>query len=476
MARNPRNCSELTGPPMRRYTPACFDFNAAGGATPTPGKLWKSAKRSDARRADRCSPIKEDDRVTASWHRYRTACPTILVLTLGACATNPVNQGQPAQTPQSTEHPMLVAARAGEISLFGDLGQSEQPSYFTRSAMSLRQHTFAEIGSDTDPDVDPEGQRVVFASTRHNRNPDLYIKSIDGLAVTQLTSDPGSDVQPAFSPDGKLVAFASNRAGNWDIWIISVDGGQPAQITAGDGDEVHPSWSPDGSQLVYSRLSGRQGQWELWIVDAIAGGSQMFIGYGLFPEWSPTGPKIAYQRARERGTRWFSIWTLTLVDGEPRHPTELAASAHQAMILPNWSPDGRQISYAATPTIPSDGPVASIDRATFDIWVMGVDGRGKVRLTDGYSTNYAPAFSKGGRVFFTSSRAGVENIWSQRPAGPVTPQMGGESLTSAPAPTDSVRDGQMAPGHAMPARTVSERNSAGTGWKSEVSDKRPSPN
>lgn len=318
-------------------------------------------------------------------------------------------------------HPMLAAARARRINMFGDVGDRDEQSRFaSRAALSLRQHTFTEVGKDSDPNPDPAGSRIVFASTRHNIRPGLYIKSVDGVAVTQLTGDPASDIQPAFSPDGTRVAFASDRSGQWDIWIIDANGGLPVQVTSGLADEVHPSWSRDGNKLVFCSLPPEGGQWELWTADAEAGGTKKFIGYGLFPEWSKVEDKIVFQRARERGSHRFSVWTLTLVDGEPRYPTEVASDAAHALILPTFSADGRRIAYAsvADPNLDVDqGPTRSL---VVDIWMMNADGRGKTRLTDGHTANHSPAFSSDGRIYFTSDRNGRENVWSLLPAKRLT--------------------------------------------------------
>jgi TolB protein len=324
----------------------------------------------------------------------------------------------------SDRQPQLVAAaRANDLKLFGDL-DGRNMSSTSRAATALKQHTFTETGADFDADVDASGTSLVFASTRHNERPNLYFKAVDGVAVTQLTSDPASDIQPAFSPDGTRVAFASDRAGTWDIWIQPIAGGPPIQITDSAADEIHPSWSPDGAQLVYSSLPAEGGPWELWIADAAAGGVKRFIGYGLFPHWSPTSNTIVYQRARDRGLRWFSIWTLTLIDGEPRYPTEVASSAHEAMILPSWSHDGMYLAFSTAPLPDAERMVGEGSSTVgtwgqssnvFDIWVMRADGRDKVRLTDGQSRNFGPVFAPNGRIYFTSDRNGFENLWSVHP-------------------------------------------------------------
>ena len=65
---------------------------------------------------------------------------------------------------------------------------------------------------------------------------------------------------------------------------------------------------------------------------------------------------------------------------------------------------------------------------------MWSDGRGKVRLTDGHTGNFAPVFAADGRVFFTTKRSGYENIWSLLP-GPERISPGRGSLTGDPRPS-----------------------------------------
>ncbi len=368
---------------------------------------------------------------------FRGSLVSILVAVLGfmsGCETTPNGAGWAARSARGGGRPVLATAHDDTITLFGDLPRRENAPYAARSRLSVKQHTFAEEGADYDPDVDGEGRKMVFASTRHTQRADLYIKAVDGLAVMQLTSSPSSDIQPAFSPDNQRVAFASDRTGNWDIWIVNIDGIQPMQVTTGPADDIHASWSPDGLTLVYCSRPVGGGQWELWVVDAVTAGKKTFIGYGLFPEWSPVDNTIVFQRARERGNRWFSIWTVKLVDGEPRHPTEICSSADFAMILPTWSSDGSRIAFTSVGTDTSTD--MGRPRAGFsDVWVVQADGRSRIRLTDGQTANFAPVIAADGRVYLTSDRDGRERIWSLPMPG--APLFGDEQLRAEAEPGEA---------------------------------------
>lgn len=308
--------------------------------------------------------------------------------------------------PQSEPEAEAPEAGARLVELVSPLGELEGGAVSDRylpAVSNLRQHSFQTVGSDTDPSVDSTGQWMVFASTGHSERPDIFLKTVEGKTLTQLTSDPASDIQPAFAPDGRNVAFASNRSGAWEIYVISINGKSLRQVTRGGGQNMHPSWSPDGTRLAYCCQSARSGQWELWLASLAAPDSRQFVGYGLFPVWSPTEDIIAYQRARGRSDRIFGIWTIRLTNGEPSLPTVVASAADQAFVSPAFSADGKRLAFSTLSASPQGGSA--------DIYTVDLNGDNLQRLTQGLGQKFSPAWARG-RIFFCCNRDGHDNVWS----------------------------------------------------------------
>ncbi|MBN2561857.1 MAG: PD40 domain-containing protein [Phycisphaerae bacterium] len=321
----------------------------------------------------------------------------------------------------------IAAAPAGHIeesrgnrrvSLFGRGDYARDIVFEGKVVMDLQQHTACGEGADFDPDVGPTGEHLIFASTRHSPYSRLYMKSVGGTALTQITDEPANDAQPALSPAGNRIAFASDRGGHWDIWVVDANGRNAIQITNDDAAELHPSWSPDGKRLVYCRIDPRDNHSEMWLVGLGSPGVKRLIGEGLFPEWSPLGDKIAYQRPRDRGSHRFSIWTLDIKDDEVLRPTEVASSSDAALITPTWSPDGTQIAFTSVDSWPGGDGSSGTRQGGVGIGIVDADGCGLQRLTDGLGENYSPAWSVDGRIYFTAKLHGHETIWSVKPFRP----------------------------------------------------------
>jgi TolB protein len=297
----------------------------------------------------------------------------------------------------------------------------------------LAQQTFATDGSDFDPFVSRDGKTLVFASTQHRPNPDLYIKAVGSRTMTQLTSDPASEVMPELSPDGARVAFASNRSGYWNLYVMPSSGGQAVQLTSGSSQDLHPTWSPDGKFIAFSRLGQASGRWELWVIEVARPQVAEYIGLGAFPRWSPvagTGSegrdKIVFQRSRERGDRAFSLWTIDYKPGSVGQPTEVVSARGMAAINPHWSPDGTMITYAMVPVRTGGSAFQRAEQG--EVWVASIDGSSRACLARGPFMQSQPVWGGegtsggaggvggAGQIFFVSNRSGVDQVWSTSPA------------------------------------------------------------
>jgi hypothetical protein len=370
-------------------------------------------------------------RVHSAWTALTAPGPITPVATTEPSGPEPVAQGEDApagsgaaaNAAATVDSPELYPTLAPEpvkipaINMFGEIDGKGANPRTDPSDFGFQQHTFNDEGYDGDVRVDPTGKWIVFASTRHSERPEIYLQRVDGTSVTQLTSDPSENAQPCFSPDGRNIAFCSTRAGSWDLYVMDIDGRNVTQVTSGPSQDMHPTFSPDGTRLAYCSFGGRSGQWELWTIN-LATRERKMIGYGLFPSWSPdrTADRLAFQRARQRGSRWFSLWTLDLVEGEARRITEVAVSSNAAIISPSWSPDGRRLAFSTV--VDPAQTVKGRPRGQQDVWIVDADGGNRLRLTDGTSTCLSPCWAVDNRVYFVSDRGGHENVWSVRTETP----------------------------------------------------------
>lgn len=121
-----------------------------------------------------------------------------------------------------------------------------------------------------DPDISPDGKRVVFVQSPYgsNRLVLAWLES-DGATIHPRSIVPAQpDVQlsnPRFSPDGERIAVSRFAGGRRDVLIYDLDGNVIETITRDRAQDVDPSWSPDGRWLVFS--SDRTGIYNLYAFD-----------------------------------------------------------------------------------------------------------------------------------------------------------------------------------------------------------------
>ncbi len=203
----------------------------------------------------------------------------------------------------------------------------------------------------------PDGRRIAYMSTRGGRM-DLYLLDLTGGDLRRLTDGRGFNEWPSWSPDGLTIAFASTRDGitkppgnghlQRDLYTIRSDGTDLRRLTNLAGFNGDPAWSPDGKRIAFG--SDRDGGFDLFTMAADGSDQRPLTrlhqsgGRAGYARWSPDGSRIVFNGANPRQDgRDNSIYWIPAQGGEPRRVTQEANGLRD--VEPDWSPDGRWISF-----------------------------------------------------------------------------------------------------------------------------------
>ncbi len=195
----------------------------------------------------------------------------------------------------------LEADAAGRVALLPSCEVTETSSC---SDPSERERYVAPSGSlrARDPDVAPDGQRIVFVQAPYAGN-QLVVARLAPDRVTLLAPRTvlasELDVQlsnPRWSPDGQLIALSRFAAGRRDVRLYDATGRLHAEITRDRALDVDPSWSPDGRWLLFA--SDRTGITNLYAYDMYTAElrqlTHMVTG-AYQPSVSPDGASVVFR-------------------------------------------------------------------------------------------------------------------------------------------------------------------------------------
>ncbi len=243
------------------------------------------------------------------------------------------------------------------------------------------------------PRVSPDGRQIVIeigesvsALAQTGDNPDIWMYDLPQETLTRFTFDPAEDRDPLWTPDGERIVFASTRDGDVQnlFWQAADGSGQVERLTESAELQRPLGFLPDGDTLLFDHLgalrtlpmSGERqaeillqgardatvspdGRW-LAYVSSESGQNEVWVrpfpnvedrqwpisnGPGMAPVWGPDGGELFY---------------LTRTDSSTS--TRMMAVAYEA--APTFRP--------ATPVELFNGPYF-FDRRSFD--VSGDTGR-----------------------------------------------------------------------------------------------------
>jgi TolB protein len=228
------------------------------------------------------------------------------------------------------------------------------------------------IRTTPEPNGGPLPGWIVF----HDRNGDLWTMRGDESGRRRLTrSGDGFDLDPAWSPDGEFIVFRSSRdpSPSEGLLVIRRDGTGERVFASG---ATFPDWSPDGRHVVFSAqgaarisIANRDGrnvralgfagecsawsptgkliafcklddvEWDAWVMDADGSGARRLTDGpgGEYPQgWSPDGQRVVLWN---QGDGLAERLTVVGLDGSDPRPLTGLASQHESFGA--WLPDGR---------------------------------------------------------------------------------------------------------------------------------------
>jgi Tol biopolymer transport system component len=196
-------------------------------------------------------------------------------------------------------------------------------SYHEKSGALTRLTT--AWGYDAEGSYSPDGQWIVFSSTRdaYNRtlsereqklladNPsyfaEIYIMRADGSDQRRLTNTPGYDGGPFFTHDGSRVVWRrfDEQGLIADVWTMKPDGSDARQITDFGSMSWAPYEHPSGEYFIFSSNKLGFDNFELFMVDTQGKKEPVRVtysdGFDGLPVPSPDGKMLAWTSSRSGG-------------------------------------------------------------------------------------------------------------------------------------------------------------------------------
>lgn len=220
----------------------------------------------------------------------------------------------------------------------------------------------------------PVNQWLAFTSNRTGQF-ELFIASIDGESVQQLTDDERRDSHPNWSVDGSWILFESNRDQNWDIYRVRPNGKSLKQLTHSFNIERFPVWENGSSNIIYKQ-NYRASAYLVVRIDANGNltANQKVSETELNTLPSPNGNYIVRNTYQDYQ---FKLIVENVTSGE----TVLLTQHDGDDDNPDWSPDGEWLAFESN------------QDDNWEIYIIRRDGSDLRRITFDEAEDRDPSWS-----------------------------------------------------------------------------------
>ena len=253
----------------------------------------------------------------------------------------------------------------------------------------LSLETYLDMESVSDPQISPDGSRIIYTRRWVNKVSDrnessLWIMNSDGTRNRQLLEGSGA----SWSPDGTRILFTNqgDPSGSQIFVRWMDDEGAVTQITRLEKGPSNPTWSPDGEWIAFtSRVDDRGDFANVQLPDRPDGAT-----------WTPP-PKVVerlrYKRDRQGyvDTGWTHIFVVPAEGGTSRQLTD-GDWNHTGLA---WSQDASEIYFTSYRTQDWDRPD---NEGESEIYSVDVETGEIGQLTDRRGPDSRPVPSPNGQI------------------------------------------------------------------------------
>ncbi len=286
-------------------------------------------------------------------------------------------------TPTPTATPM--GGGSGEIAFASDRSGTTQVWVMSVDGSNLRQITDMVEGA-CQPNWSPDGTRLVFISPCEKNEAlypgsGLFIVNADGSGVSPLPNVPGGDFDPAWSPDGERIVFSSVRnTGRTRIYEITLSDNSVKMLSRPYSYDRQPAWSPDGQQIAF--VTTQKGPVQIWTMNDDGSAQQIFSrsadAINTFPSWSVSGEMIMFNQVDQIG----GIPSIAVASYDNGDYSEYRYDLGPVPVKePRYSPDGVWLVFESWPR-----------GSAHDIFIITASGAGRTQLTDDPDNDFDPAW------------------------------------------------------------------------------------
>jgi Tol biopolymer transport system component len=180
---------------------------------------------------------------------------------------------------------------------------------------------------DEIPSFSPDGTRIVFARTNGVvGNFNIWTMNADGTGMTRLMGKGGDGYEPQYTPDGQHILFDSSKGGLVAaVWIMNVDGTDKRRLTKPALEAGFTDVSPDGQHVLFSDHQNTNDPTSIFVVNIDGTGITRLTDAGCCyhdggAHYSPDGTQIVYYTDRNAipSGCCYELWEMN-ADGSNQH-------------------------------------------------------------------------------------------------------------------------------------------------------------